>query len=139
MYAIRSYYEDEGGNPSHTELRCDVRAVVHVQLRHPHPSLELLRHLFENGRDDLARAAPGGRITSYNVCYTKLLRSVRVAGDKVDEAILQYVKRKYNLLIGDPTAEYIKVTVGNAFPGYEDTVEVKGLDMVSGVPKALIP
>ena len=63
--------------------------------------------------------------------------SVRVAGDKMDEAILQYVKRKYNLLIGDMTAEYIKVTIGNAFPGFEDSVEVKGLDMVSGVPKAL--
>src|SRR3990172_13435459 len=50
--------------------------------------------------------------------------SVRVAGDKMDEAILQYVKRKYNLLIGEPTAEYIKVTVGNAFPGFDDSVEV---------------
>lgn len=63
--------------------------------------------------------------------------SVRVAGDKMDEAILQYVKRKYNLLIGDPTAEFIKVAIGNAFPGFQESTEVKGLDMVSGVPKAL--
>jgi rod shape-determining protein MreB len=64
-------------------------------------------------------------------------QSVRVAGDKMDEAILQYVKRKYNLLIGEPTAEFIKVSIGNAFPGFSESTEVKGLDMVSGVPKAL--
>jgi len=64
-------------------------------------------------------------------------QSVRVAGDKMDEAILQYVKRKYNLLIGEPTAEHIKVAIGNAFPGFSESVEIKGLDMVSGVPKAL--
>jgi rod shape-determining protein MreB len=64
-------------------------------------------------------------------------QSVRVAGDKMDEAILQYVKRKYNLLIGEPTAEQIKVTIGNAFPGFSESIEVKGLDMVAGVPKAL--
>ena len=65
-------------------------------------------------------------------------QSVRVAGDKMDEAILQYVKRKYNLLIGEPTAEHIKVAIGNAFPGFSESTEIKGLDMVSGVPKALI-
>lgn len=63
--------------------------------------------------------------------------SVRVAGDKMDEAILQYVKRKYNLLIGEPTAERVKVAIGNAFPGFSESTEIKGLDMVSGVPKAL--
>lgn len=64
-------------------------------------------------------------------------QSVRVAGDKMDEAILQYVKRKYNLLIGEPTAEHVKVAIGNAFPGFSESTEIKGLDMVSGVPKAL--
>jgi len=59
------------------------------------------------------------------------------AGDKMDEAILQYVKRKYNLQIGEPTAEHIKVAIGNAFPGFTETTEIKGLDMVSGVPKAM--
>jgi rod shape-determining protein MreB and related proteins len=66
-------------------------------------------------------------------------RSVRVAGDKMDEAIIQYVKRKYNLLIGERTAEIIKVTIGNAYPepdNYE-TIEVKGRDLVSGIPKIL--
>jgi rod shape-determining protein MreB len=65
-------------------------------------------------------------------------RSVRVAGDKMDEAILQYIKRKYNLLIGPQTAELIKVNVGNAYPTEEaECIEVKGRDLVTGIPKIL--
>jgi len=65
-------------------------------------------------------------------------RSVRVAGDKMDEAILHYIKRKYNLLIGPQTAELIKVTVGNAYPTEEaECIEVKGRDLVTGIPKIL--
>jgi rod shape-determining protein MreB len=65
-------------------------------------------------------------------------RSVRVAGDKMDEAILQHLKRKYNLLIGLQTAELIKVTVGNVYPTDEpESVEVKGRDLVTGIPKIL--
>ena len=65
-------------------------------------------------------------------------RSVRVAGDKMDEAILQHIKRKYNLLIGPQTAELIKVTVGNAYPTEEaECIEVKGRDLVTGIPKIL--
>jgi rod shape-determining protein MreB len=66
-------------------------------------------------------------------------RSLRVAGDKMDSAIIQYIKRKYNLLIGERTAEIIKTTIGNAYPDPEDisTIEVKGRDLVSGIPKIL--
>ncbi|NVL93470.1 MAG: rod shape-determining protein [Desulfobacterales bacterium] len=65
-------------------------------------------------------------------------RSVRVAGDKMDEAILQHLKRKYNLLIGLQTAELIKVTVGNVYPTDEpESVEVKGRDLVTGIPKIM--
>jgi rod shape-determining protein MreB len=65
-------------------------------------------------------------------------RSVRVGGDKMDEAILQHIKRKYNLLIGLQTAELIKVTVGNAYPMDEpEFIEVKGRDLVTGIPKIL--
>lgn len=65
-------------------------------------------------------------------------RSVRVAGDKMDDAILQYIKRKYNLLIGVRTSEIIKTTIGNAYPGKEiETIEVKGRDLVTGIPKIL--
>jgi rod shape-determining protein MreB len=65
-------------------------------------------------------------------------RSVRVGGDKMDEAILQHIKRKYNLLIGLQTAELIKVTVGSAYPTDEpECIEVKGRDLVTGIPKIL--
>jgi rod shape-determining protein MreB len=66
-------------------------------------------------------------------------QSVRVGGDKMDDAIIQYMKRKYNLLIGEQTAERIKLIVGNAYPmGEVITMEVKGRDLVAGVPKTLI-
>lgn len=66
-------------------------------------------------------------------------RSVRVAGDKMDSAIIQYIKRKYNLLIGEMTSEVIKMTIGNASPDPQDleTIEVKGRDLASGIPKIL--
>ena len=66
-------------------------------------------------------------------------RSIRVAGDKMDASIIQYIKRKYNLLIGERTAEIIKTTIGNAYPDPKDleTIEVKGRDLASGIPKIL--
>jgi len=65
-------------------------------------------------------------------------RSVRVGGDKMDESILQYLKRKYNLLIGLQTAEFIKIAVGRACQTEETgTLEVKGRDLVTGIPKTL--
>jgi rod shape-determining protein MreB and related proteins len=66
-------------------------------------------------------------------------RSIRIGGDKMDDAIVQYIKRKYNLLIGERTAELIKTTIGNAYPNPEniETIEVKGRDLVSGIPKIL--
>ena len=68
-------------------------------------------------------------------------RSVRVAGDELDEAIVNYVKRAYNLMIGDRTAEEIKIKIGSAFPPedpeQEMTMEIKGRDLVAGLPKTL--
>ncbi|MCH2109479.1 MAG: rod shape-determining protein [Polyangiaceae bacterium] len=65
-------------------------------------------------------------------------QSVRVGGDKMDEAIVAYMKRKYNLAIGEQTAERIKVTIGNAYALDEQlSMEVKGRDMVAGVPKTV--
>ncbi len=64
--------------------------------------------------------------------------SVRVAGDKMDEAIVQYVKRHYNLLIGERSAELIKIMIGSAYPSKEAQVlEVKGRDLVTGIPKTI--
>jgi rod shape-determining protein MreB and related proteins len=66
-------------------------------------------------------------------------RSVKVGGDKMDEAIIQHMKRKYNLLIGERTAERIKCEIGTAFPSDEVlTMEVKGRDLLRGVPKPVM-
>ncbi|MBW1995380.1 MAG: rod shape-determining protein, partial [Deltaproteobacteria bacterium] len=66
-------------------------------------------------------------------------RSIRIAGNKMDDAIASYIKRNYNLLIGERTAEIIKTTIGNAYPDrdYLESIEVKGRDLVSGIPKIL--
>ena len=65
-------------------------------------------------------------------------KSIRVGGDKMDEAIVHHIKRKYNLLIGERTAEEIKKCIGSAFPLEESLVmEVKGRDLVAGVPKTI--
>ena len=74
-------------------------------------------------------------ISLAGIVYAK---SVRVGGDKMDEAIVQYLKRKYNLLIGERTAEQIKIEIGSAYPEEEvHTMDVKGRDLVSGIPKTL--
>jgi rod shape-determining protein MreB len=76
-------------------------------------------------------------ISLAGIVYAK---SVRVGGDKLDEAIVQYMKRKYNLLIGERTAEQIKIEIGSAYPfpgGEIRNMEVKGRDLVSGIPKTL--
>src|SRR5256886_9574170 len=66
-------------------------------------------------------------------------QSVRVGGDKMDESIMAYMKRKYNMAIGEQTAERIKITIGNAYPLEQQlTMEVKGRDMVAGIPKTVI-
>ncbi|HEX9874599.1 MAG TPA: rod shape-determining protein [Deferrimonas sp.] len=74
-------------------------------------------------------------ISLAGIVYAK---SVRVGGDKLDEALVQYMKRKYNLLIGERTAEQIKIEIGSAYPDAEvRTMDVKGRDLVTGIPKTL--
>jgi len=70
------------------------------------------------------------------IVYSK---SVRVAGDKFDDAIVSYIKKKYSLLIGERTAEMIKISIGNAYPFDEEvkTYEVKGRDLIAGAPKTI--
>ncbi|HRI71366.1 MAG TPA: rod shape-determining protein [Polyangium sp.] len=66
-------------------------------------------------------------------------QSVRVGGDKMDDSIMAYMKRKYNMAIGEQTAERIKITIGNAYPLEQQlTMEVKGRDMVAGIPKTVV-
>jgi rod shape-determining protein MreB and related proteins len=85
----------------------------------------------------------GGGTTEVAVISLKSVvfcRSVRVGGDEMDRAIVQYVKRKYNLLIGERTAEEVKIQVGSALLDAElktQSVQVKGRDLVTGVPKTI--
>jgi rod shape-determining protein MreB len=79
------------------------------------------------GTTDVAVISLGGIVAS---------DSLRTAGDSFDEAIIDYVKRSFNLMIGERTAEDIKVSIGAAFPGARNgKMEVKGRDMLSGLPK----
>jgi rod shape-determining protein MreB len=81
------------------------------------------------GRTEVAVISLSGIVTS---------QSIRVAGDDMNEAILQYVKRKYNFLIGERTAELIKINIGSAYPEKDpQSIEVKGRDLVTGIPKSL--
>lgn len=81
------------------------------------------------GTTEVAVISLGGIVTS---------QSIRIAGDKMDESIINYLKRKYSLLIGENTAEQIKMAIGNAMPSKtETTMEVKGRDLVKGIPVTL--
>uniref|UniRef100_A0A7C6A9L5 Cell shape-determining protein MreB n=1 Tax=candidate division WOR-3 bacterium TaxID=2052148 RepID=A0A7C6A9L5_UNCW3 len=66
------------------------------------------------------------------------VNSIRIAGDEMDEAIINYVKKNYNLIIGEQTAELIKIKIGSAYAtGKDEIMEVKGRDLVSGIPKTI--
>lgn len=81
------------------------------------------------GTTEVAVLALGGIVVS---------KSIRVAGDEMDEAIVSHCRKNYNLLIGERTAEQIKIDVGSAYPlSEEKTIEVRGRDLVTGLPKTL--
>ena len=81
------------------------------------------------GTTDVAVISLGGIVAS---------RSLRIAGDEFDEYIVSYIKKEYNLMIGERTAEQIKLTIGAAYPtGENNTMEIRGRDLVTGLPKIL--
>jgi rod shape-determining protein MreB len=84
----------------------------------------------------------GGGTTEIAVISLKGIvysQSVRVGGDKMDEAIANYVRRRHNVLIGERTAEHIKISIGNALPSQQPLeIEAKGRDLLQGVPKAIV-
>ncbi len=81
------------------------------------------------GTTDVAVLSLGGVVLS---------KSLRIGGDKLDDAIIRYVKKEYNLLIGERTAEEIKVDIGSAFPEDDDRfLEIRGRDLVTGLPKTV--
>lgn len=82
------------------------------------------------GTSDIAVLSLGGIVAS---------NSIKIAGDKFDEAIIRYVKKKHNILIGEKTAEEIKINVGSAYPRKEDVyMEVTGRNLISGLPKTIV-
>jgi len=81
------------------------------------------------GTSEVAVISLGGIVTS---------KSLRVAGDELDEAIVYYIKKEYNLMIGERTAEEIKMAIGAAYPKEKDeSIEIRGRDLISGLPKNL--
>ncbi|NQX60934.1 rod shape-determining protein [Paenibacillus qinlingensis] len=81
------------------------------------------------GTTEVAVISLGGIVTS---------RSIRIAGDEMDEAIIQYIKRTYNLMIGERTAETLKIEIGSALNTEKaDSLEIRGRDLVSGLPKTI--
>jgi len=82
------------------------------------------------GTTEVAVISLGGIVAS---------QSVRVAGDELDEAIIQYIKKEYSLALGERTAEEVKITLGSAWPLEEElTAEIRGRDLVTGLPKTII-
>jgi rod shape-determining protein MreB len=82
------------------------------------------------GTTEVAVISLGGIVAS---------QSVRVAGDELDEAIIQYIKKEYSLALGERTAEEVKITLGSAWPLQEElTAEIRGRDLVTGLPKTII-
>jgi rod shape-determining protein MreB len=82
------------------------------------------------GTTEVAVISLGGVVTS---------KSVRVAGDEMDDAIIHFIKKKYNLLIGERTAEQMKIEIGSAIaPKVVEEMEIRGRDLVSGLPKTLV-
>lgn len=81
------------------------------------------------GTTEVAIISLGGIVTS---------RSIRIAGDEMDDAIIQFVKRNYNLMIGERTSEHLKMEIGSAGKGNEtEVLEIRGRDLVSGLPKTI--
>ncbi|MDD4680377.1 MAG: rod shape-determining protein [Clostridia bacterium] len=81
------------------------------------------------GTSEVAIISLGGIVTS---------RSIRLGGNKMDEAIISHIKKEYNLMIGERTAEEIKITIGSAYPEeQEEAMDIRGRDLITGLPKTL--
>ncbi|MBC1350237.1 rod shape-determining protein MreB [Listeria welshimeri] len=125
--AIREVAEKSGGKQVYLEEEPKV-AAIGAGMEIFEPSGNMIIDI-GGGTADVAVLSMGDIVTS---------QSVKVAGNKWDSDILNYIKRKYNLLIGERTAENIKITIGTACPGSkEETMEIRGRDLVSGLPKTI--
>ncbi len=125
--AVREAAESAGGREIYL-IEQPIAAAIGAGLPITEPSGNMIVDI-GGGTSDVAVISLGGIVCS---------RSVRIAGDKMDEAIVQYIKRKYNLLIGERTAEIIKMGIGTAYPTEEElTMDIRGRDLVAGVPRTL--
>ncbi|MTD30831.1 rod shape-determining protein MreB [Planomicrobium sp. YIM 101495] len=125
--AIREAAEKAGGKKVYIEEEPKV-AAIGAGMEIYEPSGNMVIDL-GGGTSDVAVLSMGGIVTS---------ESLKVAGDTFDRDILQYVKKQYNLLIGEQTAEQIKVTIGTVYPdSRKDEMEIRGRDMVTGLPRMI--
>jgi rod shape-determining protein MreB and related proteins len=125
--AIRDSAEQAGAREVHL-IEEPMAAAIGAGLAVQEPSGNMIVDI-GGGTTEVAVISLGGIVYS---------QSVRIAGDEMDEAIIQYLKRKYNLLVGERTAENIKIHIGSAYPFDEPRkLEIKGRDLVDGIPKAI--
>lgn len=125
--AIREAAEKAGGKKVYIEEEPKV-AAIGAGMEIYEPSGNMVIDL-GGGTSDVAVLSMGGIVTS---------ESLKIAGDTFDRDILQYVKKQYNLLIGEQTAEQIKVTIGTVYPdSRKDEMEIRGRDMVTGLPRMI--
>ncbi len=125
--AIKEAAEKSGGKRVYLEAEPKV-AAVGAGMEIFQPSGNMIIDI-GGGTTDVAVLSMGDIVTS---------ESIKMAGDKLDQEILQYIKRKYNLLIGERTAEDIKINVATVFPGSrKEEMDIRGRDLVSGLPRTI--
>lgn len=125
--AIREAAEKSGGKKVYLEEEPKVAAIgAGMDIFQPYGNMVVD---IGGGTTDIAVLSMGDIVTS---------SSIKMAGDKFDMEILNYIKRKYKLLIGDRTAENVKIEVGTVFPGSRnETIDIRGRDMVTGLPRTI--
>jgi len=128
------------------ERKAVIDATMHVGARQAYVIAEPLAAAIGAGLPiDEARGSMivdiGGGTTEVAVISLKGIvvgKSIRIAGDETNEAIISYIRRQYNILIGEVTAEQIKMKIGNAFPmDREEKMEIRGRDLIDGLPKSI--
>jgi rod shape-determining protein MreB len=125
--AVRESAEQAGAREVYL-IEEPMAAAIGAEMPISEPSGNLIVDI-GGGTTEVAVISLGGMVVS---------KSLDVAGDEMDEAIVQYFRRKYNLLVGETTAEDVKIRVGSVFPlPEEQTIEVKGRDQVTGLPKTI--
>lgn len=123
--AVKEAAEKAGAKPVHI-IEEPMAAAIGAGLPTSEPTGSMIVDI-GGGTSEVAVISLGGIVTA---------RSVRVAGDEFDASIVNFIRRKYNLLIGDRTAENIKIKIGSAFPmEQEDSMEIKGRNLLNGLPE----